>query len=553
MSKLEEHLGGLLNLSIFLVDVLGVATPLGNKIISRFPSRPVGMDQMLSARLYKKWKGIPINRVYSIPTEYGYLLEMPNIDTVKTVDYVIEEHVTPRNQKASISKEDLLKMRSGQKGVRTHWDLRWKDPETGEIHAVAIPQSKLPAVGERFQVLKVDDRHGHDILINDGTKIRDGHVLIESGYGRGHSKVIQTGKTFIWSGADSNFHIWIPGEGAFAIVKPQNWDKRSFLMIRKNERVPNIPRPFTPKDISSREDILQKLVDDPNYVFEHKKDGAFYTVIVTPKKGHKQPIVRVISRRAKHVNGLPTEEGIDRSYNLPQLKFADWPEEAYNKKIYVEIYSETASGYDSPFNRTAAILNSDPAKAIAEQESTGYLKASILRIDGQSNYLEERKLGSKIAKNTKSYGMVPSRSTHQYVDQPEIAFTSEEKLALVKKLKKQGAEGIVAKSLDGKETYKYIFRGPTSDMTITGIEMMNTSQEKYMRNGQVIAAQRFQVTDSDGNTRYVVIRDPEGSSDNLKLDIGQNPDRYIGKIVEIKLNRSDRESAGQIVRIREDK
>jgi hypothetical protein len=124
MSKVEEHIGGFLNLAIFLVDVIGVATPLSNKLMSKLPSRPVGMDQMLTSRLYKRWKGKPINRVYSIPTEYGYLLEMPDIDGVKTVDYVIEEHVTPRDQRASMSKEELLKMKPGQKGVRTHWDLR---------------------------------------------------------------------------------------------------------------------------------------------------------------------------------------------------------------------------------------------------------------------------------------------------------------------------------------------------------------------------------------------------------------------------------------------
>lgn len=495
-------------------------------------------------------------------TEYGELLLMPYAPSPVLVEYAIEEHVTPINQTTPLTPQDIKRLKVGDPGVRVHWDLRWRDPETKEVHAVVLPKARLPVKGERHQVIKADDRHGHTELINTGLKDRN-RVIITEGYGRGHSRVISSGKTFVWSGKDNSFHMWVPGEGPYAIILPDQWRQgtpRNYLMFPLVERdVPHHARPYKVIDLSDKPEELEALLKDRGWIAERKYDGAFYTIEVNRRSGHDYANVQVISRRPKHIAGEPTDQGIDRSMSLPHIKFANWPEWAYGKRIYIEVYSKSQGHHASPHGRSTALLNMDPAKSFEEQQRNGLLRVKILGIEDPKQHLdysEQRRLATRLHEEvtyTDAHGhkVYPLRV-------PSSAQTTLAKGRFLQTMRTKGEEGIVLKNLQGPpQLAKHVFRGRTQDMRIIGVEPMATTQPKYLdADGQVVAAQRFKVIDEAGKIRYVVIRDPEGgpgSTDTMRLDAGHNPGKYLGTYVEVRLRRGNREQAGDIQRIRFDK
>lgn len=489
-------------------------------------------------------------------TEHGELLLMPEVPTPTLVDFVVEEHVTPRDQNNPYTAAELKRMKPGDPKVRVHWDVRWRDPETGEVHAVAISQARLPEKGERFQVIKVDDRHGHTELVNTGTPIRKGHVLIEDGYGRGHSRVIHQGKTFIWSGKDNSFHIWIDGKG-YAMIQPdyakQGKPDKYLMFPLKVEDPPHFDRPFIAT--SADADQLQRLIEDPSWVAEHKYDGAFYTIVVKQRSGHDYSTVQVISRRSRHVNGQPTGIGIDRSYKLLHVKFAQWPKWAEGEKIYVEVHSKVKGSNNSPHGRSTSILNRDEVEAFEEQLANGWLEVTILGFE-EGTYDEQRAKAERLADEVVFYD---SRGRAvKPLSVPKNAKTPGAKQKLIDQAKAKNEEGVVFKRREGApHLVKHVFKGETEDMVIEDVVMMKTQQPKYLNEtGQVIAAQNFVVRDQNGKLHTVPIRDPEGvlgSTDKLRLDAGQNPEKYIGGYVEVRARRSNRSQASDIVRLRFDK
>ena len=492
-----------------------------------------------------------------VKTEFGELLLTPVTMGPVLVDYAIERHITPRDQKKPMTSKEVAAV-GPHTGGRQHFDLRFRDPETREVHAFALTTG-FPGQGKKVMVIKVDDRHGHKHLINPGTPLSRGRVLIPEGYGRGHSKLMAFGKTFIWSGADNSFHIWIPpveidGQrigGGFSIIQPEGWrggTPRQYLMQPlKVKEVPLRPRPFDAKDISGDKTRLKAYIKDPGWMAEWKKDGAFYTIEVIPRKDHEYANVMVISRR-EGVDG----QGIDRSMNLSHIKFAKWPEYALGRQIRIEAHSEVKGTYKSQHGRTGAILTMDPASAMLEQQSHGRLRLSVIGIKGEGDYRAQRALALKLKEDVIYVDPTTGKTIHPLSVAP-AAITPAGKAKFVKSLRERRAEGVIFRKVNEPDTVvKFIFRGRTIDKQIVGIEMMVTIQPKYMKDGRVIAAQTFILRDGS----RAVIRDPEGgpgSTDRLRLDVGANPAKYIGAFVELKPRQANRSSTAQIHRLRLDK
>ena len=481
-----------------------------------------------------------------IKTEFGHLLSLPQGQEPVLVDYAIERHVTPRNQNKPMTPTEVAAI-SAKSGARAHFDLRFRDPATGEVHAFALAKG-FPSKGERFMIIKVDDRHGHETLINKGIPISRGRVLISEGYGRGHSKLLASGKAIVWSGSGDSIHIWIPpvvidGErvgGEFSIVKPKDWVGKSQYLLQAAKKV-NMPvreRPFDVKDISGDQAELEKYINS-DCIAEWKKDGAFYTVEL--KNG------TVISRRVG-VDG----HGIDRSMRLLHIKGAKYPDYAFGLKIRVEVHSEVKGQWKSQHGRTGAIMTMDPASALAEQQKHGRLRLCIIGIDDVGDYRAQRALAKQLTKDVTYTDPSTGTVIHPFSVAP-ASLTPKGKAVFVKSLKEKGAEGVVFKDMDEpNKVVKFVFRGKTEDVKIVGVEPMITAQPKYMRDGKVIAAQVFLLEDG----RRVIIRDPEGgpgSTDKLKLDVGANPDKYIGAYVETQSRQANRSSTAQIHRLRLDK
>lgn len=532
--RIKAVLYGLVEAAASLVDNIGLTHEVKSKISlgikRRAPSHPF-VSQRVKRFL------MPPPKTY---TEYGYLEGIPQMDSPEMVEYVLEEHITPINQRGTYSEVELLKMKPGDTGVRVHWDLRFRDPYTKRVHAWAIPRAELP--NDRVGLaLKVDDRHGHRYLINKGKLVGKGKVLIPDGYGRGTSRVIQTGKALVWTSDNQHLHIHIPDQGTFALVKQS---KNQYLLLRKyhKEHV-HTGRPFDLQDISGDKQQLFDTLNNPDYFVEEKLDGAFYTVRV-----NKDGYATVISRRPKHVDGQPTNIGIDKSMNMPQLKFAKWPRWVRGRDVYVEIHSDIKDGYPHEFNRAAAILNSEPVRANYLQKASP-LRVTILGVSGFKNPGEQRAAANRLSQQVTYRNSKP-------LSTPMIATSKYSKRFLYYYLKFSNKEGIVLKHRKENKLKKFVFKGKTVDMRIIGVELMNTSQPKYMKGGKVVAAQRFLVEDPTGKQAYIVIRNPEGkagSTDQLRLDAGMHPDKYIGTFVTVRPRRSNRAVTSDIVRIRNDK
>jgi len=104
--------------------------------------------------------------------------------------------------------------------------------------------------------------------------------IIKEGYGKGTTKVLKHGGCLINLSHGNNMHVMFEGiEGTYVFIETPN---NQTLMMRKMHQPINIGK----HKMLDRRDI-SNYINDPNYIFSTKKDGAGIEWMITESNGHK--------------------------------------------------------------------------------------------------------------------------------------------------------------------------------------------------------------------------------------------------------------------------
>lgn len=428
------------------------------------------------------------------------------------VDYVLEEHYASK----------------------THWDFRWRHPTWGVVDSVVIPKMRFPNQGERVGVYKVDAGHGHRHLKNLPFKA--------DGYGAGKTVTLQEGKALLWKSGDSNrLHILTDAGDEFAFVKNAKETDGYFLVRvstspKDGKPVLHRDRKMSMKDLSRNPEKMSSMVGN-GYYAEEKYDGAMFWLVRDKKGDH----IHLISRRPAHKDNAPIRleggmKGIDRAHWVPDVR--DLPENIIppGTAIQVEVISSTPGEYSSVHSRTAALLNSKPVSSLEAQKTGGPLLVKLLRVDRFNGRdftavdpLEERFLRESL--EVKSGGVLGA---------PPAFYTPEEAKAFWEHQIASGNEGVVLKSMTGESDYKVKVK-ETYDFPIVGIgpiiqkrtSNVRSSKEanrvsrggsKWFSEGTVLGAGYLEYSTGDKSPG----RAGSGLTDNLRKDMWENPEKYLG-------------------------
>lgn len=320
----------------------------------------------------------------------------------------------------------------------------------------------------------------------------------------------------------------------------------------------NILLPMGAKEVKDAKK-MEALWDNPEYIAEEKLDGARYLSIGG----------RFFSRRISDVTGIPVE----KTAQVPHL--ASVLEKYPNLILDGEVYYEGMTS-----NEVTSIMGSLPERAIALQEERGKLKYvvfDILRdLEGEwlidLPWIERRK---KLEEFHQTF-ILRDENAH-YVDISTVVLT--QKKEFYKAIVARGGEGVILKNINGKYipdkkpawNWIKVKKHITDDVVIIGFKPPvkeyngkeldtwlywedpngNKREVVYTKEGMSnaelvkfgfvpvtkfyfnnwIGAVKFGKYDKDGN--LVELGECSGLTDELRKDMSENPDKYIGQVMEI--------------------
>ena len=121
-------------------------------------------------------------------------------------------------------------------------------------------------------------------------------------------------------------------------------------------------KPIILQGCSSEADewTLKKIWDNPNWIAEHKFDGARYQALIGSNN-----VVRIFSRRI----------WVERTGNIPHIV-----EEIQKLKLPAGTILDGEIIHPTNFNQVVSIMNSDPNHAIAIQDKIGYVHYKIFDV-----------------------------------------------------------------------------------------------------------------------------------------------------------------------------
>jgi ATP-dependent DNA ligase len=274
-------------------------------------------------------------------------------------------------------------------------------------------------------------------------------------------------------------------------------------------------RPMNAKDSGKKKD---DLLENDDYIAEEKFDGARYFTVDD----------RVFSRKLSVKNNLPVE----RTGNVPHLTrtLQRLPKGSI---LDGEIYYPGESA-----NRVTTVMGASPAVAVARQalNPVSYMLYDIPYYNGKDltglPWKERREFLQKIF-------------NFHFADNPHVHLSTvhrgtEAKKRLLNDVFAKGGEGIMLKNIHApyhpdarpNDVWFKVKKQDTEDVVITGFEQ---GKGKYRG---MVGAVVFSMYTPEG--KLVPLGKTSGMTDTMRLHMTQQPNEYLGKVMEIKfLERTD--------------
>lgn len=257
-------------------------------------------------------------------------------------------------------------------------------------------------------------------------------------------------------------------------------------------------------------DKREWLLTHPNYVAECKIDGSRYLSIDS----------RLFSRRLSVKDGLPVE----KSDNVPHIT-AELSKIPKGTILDGEIYYK---GMKS--TQVTSIMGSLPAKAIERQalNPIRYCLYDVLWYNGKRMINEPWHVRRSVLEHLYSGHLSDSK----HIDLSSVEYG--DKRAFLDKMMAQGEEGIMLKNINApyqpdkrpEHTWYKIKKHDTADVVITGFL---PGKGKY--EGQVGSILFSQYDRKGGKLKRK--GSVNSSTEAVRLDITKNPNKYLGKVLEI--------------------
>lgn len=328
---------------------------------------------------------------------------------------------------------------------------------------------------------------------------------------------------------------------------------------------------------------LEALLNDPNYVAEVKWDGSRYLSIIG----------RFFSRRISDVDGIPVE----KSDRVPHLSdhLSLFPGLILDGELYIP-------GKTS--NEVTSILGAKADKAIQRQEEQGkliYMVYDILMYQGE--WLIDKPWHERRAILENVFPIV----RNEYMKCPEYITTN--KREFMERVIAEGGEGIMLKNINGKyipgkkpaKNWVKVKTEIDDDVVIMGFKdavkeytgkeietwpyWINPSGEKelvlntysvldetvidgeqvFVPKQGWVPVTKFFFNDWVGAVKFgkfneqgdlVELGECSGITESLRKNMSENPDKYIGEVMEIKAMQKTKDGFyrhPQFSRMRDDK
>jgi len=250
------------------------------------------------------------------------------------------------------------------------------------------------------------------------------------------------------------------------------------------------------------------LWDDPTWIAEEKLDGWRFAMHF----GRELARTYLTGRRLSKTTGLFSEKGLC----APTI----WPKNLPSG--YTVIDGEVMAPSSADFHDIAGIMNVDPVQAqerIGEIGSPVYRAFDLLWYDGQ-DWRERAQLERKRKLET----LIPILENPLIQLVPTLPPGQNSYESIVQ----NGGEGVILKDAFAEygEGWVKVKKFHTLDVVITGFT--DAKVGKY--DGQIGAA-IVSVYSSSGN--LLEIGQVSGMTDDVRADMTENPDRWIGTVIEI--------------------
>lgn len=390
-----------------------------------------------------------------------------------------------------------------------HFDLRLGDPDTGHAHSWAM-KATWPKPGESSWAIQ---QPTHTVRYMDFTG------EIPSGYGKGRVLLQDRDKTEIISSRPGHvsFNVYRssgpPEEYSLHRIHGEKWKLFNRTPTRDTLHLPRSKPKYRDVDIHRSD----RYIDDHDWVASAKLDDA-HNLFLMPASG--EPIRVVSYREAKrNETGL-----IDHTAKIPSLHGVKTPKELRGTILRGGIYAmhpETGKATDA--QHIAGMLNTNVWKSREKQQRHGELIPVIYDV------VQHKGKNMENAPYAEKLHVLELAAKHLPVELPRMAVTPEAKRQLIAEMKAgqipETQEGVVFWNM-AKSTpaVKAKFR-KDHDVHIRGFF---PGEGKYR--GHAVGGFTFSHT-ADGP---IVGRVGTGLSDDLRIDMSSNPDKYLNLVARVE-------------------